>query len=512
MALPSFEVLHPVNDQEWKRSFNLESDRSGEAGSVDPFLRKILASGRLTVVDHATLESQPRQELAASLGLEMNVGLETAYVLMVRHESGAISYHFPTKVERGVVEGRAVPATLRFSVRIPALVEPAQPERPPLASKIVHATALKVTGTFADVLTTEAGRRIEAEAWELLGLDEGWKSVSPSTLHASPLPIVKIADAVSTTPQDRNLLLLHGTFSNAHAAFADLASTLGSNGKTFFESVQPIYGDRVFAFDHFTVSRSLAENAQMLLDELPDRECLFDVVTHSRGGLVLRTLVENRSTLRSASRFQLGRAVLVASPNEGTPLASPSRLDSYITWMSNVIDMFPDNPLTTAARFIAEALAWIAHAARVDLPGLAAMNSEGPVIQQLNSMPGTAANAYSALVSNYAAPGLIQRIIDAGIDAFFNTPNDLVVPTEGGWHIATVAVNGQSIGCYGQGGNLKDPREGLVNHVCFFSRSETVDFLTRTLLGEPSGLLSLDPEKHLPFRSPQALLELADNH
>ena len=75
----------------------------------------------------------------------------------------------------------------------------------------------------------------------------------------------------------------------------------------------------------------------MLLDGLPDQTTTFDVVTHSRGGLVLRHLVERANRFGSFShRFKLGHAVLVASPNDGTPLATPRRWEDTIGWIANI--------------------------------------------------------------------------------------------------------------------------------------------------------------------------------
>jgi hypothetical protein len=43
---------------------------------------------------------------------------------------------------------------------------------------------------------------------------------------------------------------------------------------------------------------------------------------------------------------------------------------------------------------------------------------------------------YSALVANYQPTGdTLRRLVDAGIDQFFGTANDLVVPSEGGWRV-----------------------------------------------------------------------------
>ena len=109
-------------------------------------------------------------------------------------------------------------------------------------------------------------------------------------------------------------------------------------------------------------------------------------MTHGRGGLVLRTIVERGQQFGKLSRrFKLGHAVLVASPNDGTPLASPQRWDDTLGWIANVLEMFPDNPFTTGSAFVANGLVWLANHALGDLPGLHAMDGDGAVIEALQS-------------------------------------------------------------------------------------------------------------------------------
>jgi len=473
----------------------------------DAFLRQITESGRLTTVDVKTLRSQPRRAGAPStLDLEMEADPDAAYVVMARHESGAIVFARATQIERRST-ARGTSSTVRFSIPIPApaAAETAEEQqRRSVVGKVIKATVLKVVGKLAEKSMPLLARACEAAVWKLKGLHEGWKSVSPGSLQAHDLPVVNIASAASADPARRNLLFIHGTFSHAASAFSGLATTRGSQGKTFFESLQPIYGNRIFAFDHFTVSRTPEENARALLAELPKGPCVFDVVTHSRGGLVLRTLVEDAAALGpNASRFQLGRAALVASPNEGTPLASPNRFQDLLNWLSNLIDLFPENPFTTAAGFVTEGLAWLAHAVQVDIPGLAAMNSQGPIIHQLQGPPGPPPRAYSALVANFEPDhGVLQRMVDVGVDLVFQTANDLVVPTEGGWRVdpgAAPVIPGEQIGCFGPEGNVPNPPDGPVNHITFFSRPATVDFLVECLQGKPQTIPALDPATHLPY-------------
>jgi hypothetical protein len=122
----------------------------------------------------------------------------------------------------------------------------------------------------------------ETHAWK--SRPEGWKQVTAAGLISGDLPELIDFSKISSAPAKLNLLLLHGTFSHAASAFHHLGVTKGSDGRSFFESLKSVYDDRIFAFDHFTVSKSPEENLQMLLRKLPNRRSVFDVVTHSRGG------------------------------------------------------------------------------------------------------------------------------------------------------------------------------------------------------------------------------------
>src|SRR4029079_9159180 len=202
-----------------------------------------------------------------------------------------------------------------------------------------------------------------------------------------------------------------------------------------------------------------------------------------------------------AKRFKLGRAVLVASPNEGTPLATPGRWEGTVGWMANLLELFPDNPFTTGAEFVANGLVWIARHASGDLPGLHSMDGDGVLVAELQQPPGPPADAYSALVANYnPSTKVLMRMVDTGVDQFFASANDLVVPSEGGWRIdreGSSFIPGARIGCFGPGGNLHGD---AVTHIGFFSEKATVDFLVTALAGEAHQLSPVDRAKSLPAR------------
>ncbi|MEO5895363.1 MAG: CHAT domain-containing protein [Vicinamibacterales bacterium] len=457
--------------------------------------------------DSQVVEEAVVQPAAASRGRAAGAGgaLELAFdldpehtaVLALRHASGALTFSLPVDGTSRRVRGsrRAAlqrsqpgPTQVRFQVRLP------QPATRGLAGRAVKAIVIKVAKVAGDKAVSLALPRLaealENEVWKRRGLTEGWVRVAADTLAADA-----IAAATPVSPL-RSLLFLHGSFSHTTAAFRQLAET------DFFPRVKSVYDDRIFGFDHFSISRSPEQNARALLESLPAQTTTFDVVTHGRGGLVLRTIVERSREFGALSRrFKLGHAVLVASPNDGTPLASPQRWDDTIGWLANVLEMFPDNPFTTGSALVANGLVWLANHALGDLPGLHAMDVDGDVIKGIQSSPGPPSDAYSALVANYHPSGrVLQRLLDVGIDELFGSANDLVVPSEGGWRIDRSNIPyipSARIGCFGPGGNL---HVDTVTHLNFFLHARTVDFMVNALLGRPQPLAAVDPRKRLPDR------------
>jgi len=411
---------------------------------------------------------------------------ETA-IVAIRHPSGALTFHLPVE---STSRGGRQPNQLRFVITVRS-ADVATGRRGVVADAI-KVIVVKVGKAGADkavsLLLPKLVAAFEKNTWARRGLKEGWLKVTAETLRSGAL----VPGRPSTS--DRSLLFIHGTFSNAAGAYGALGSS------NFFERVKERYGERVYAFDHFSLSRTPEENARMLLEALPAHATTFDVITHSRGGLVLRNLVERAGAFGPlGERFTLGHAVLVASPNEGTPLATPQRWSDTVGWLANLIELFPDNPFTTGAAFVANGLVWLARHASGDIPGLHAMDSAGESIAGLQTPPGPPEGAYSALVANYNPTGeVLLRMVDTGVDQFFGSANDLVVPSEGGWRIdqpGSTHIEAARIGCFGPGGNIAgDP----VTHVSFFNRPETADFLVRALAGEAQGLRRLDPSKLLP--------------
>ena len=482
-----------LNSKDWSTQEPVTSRGARSADAVPPsdFPRSFLTEDSEVAQEFI---AQPKAATrgqagpAGPLDFSCDLAPDETSILAIRHPSGALTFHLPVQSSS---RGLRQPNQVRFVVDVRSADVDSGTRG--IVTKAVKAVVIKVGKAIADKVTTfllpKLVAAFEKDSWSKHGLQEGWLKVTPETLAKGLEP----GEPVSS---DRSLLFIHGTFSNAKSAYGSLVTS------NFFDRIKSAYGDRIFAFDHFTLSRTPEENARMLLQGLPEQTTTFDVITHSRGGLVLRNLVERAGQFGPLSRrFKLGRAVLVASPNEGTPLATPERWKDTVGWMANLLELFPDNPFTTGAAFVANGLVWLAKHASGDIPGLHSMDGNGELIAALQSPPDPPTDAFSALVSNYNPTSkVLLRMIDAGVDQFFGSANDLVVPTEGGWRVARPwkpFIPAGRIGCYGPGGNLS---ADSVTHVNFFSRPETVDFLVKALAGEPQPLRRIDPQAALPDR------------
>jgi CHAT domain-containing protein len=490
------------NSDEWKitRAVAARTARRGAAAPIDwKIPPEFLAPRRViieqTIVAEARVDGVRRGLAPQVVDLSVATARGEGCVLLARHQSGALTFHAPEHTE--LRRGAAGSGVARFRISVPSAQVEQEGRRGPLgmiAKKIVKITVLKIIDKLVDLALPVLARKWEEQTWKRQGLTEGWFRLDRALLRSAKLPAWK-PDA-SLMQSGHSLLFLHGTFSHAASAYRHLADG------GFFEHVAPIYGERIFAFNHFTVSRTPRENAQMLVDALPSGRFQFDVVTHSRGGLVLRNLVEQNVALGgNGKRFELGHAVLVASPNEGTPLATPVRWEKTVGWVANILEMFPDNPFTIAAEWIAESIVWLGRHASGGLPGIGSMDGRGDAIATLQGPPAPEPNAYSALVANYSPePDVWARLLDVGIDGFFGIANDLVVPTEGGWRIdkgPESYVPADRIGCFGAGGNLT---ARAVHHLNFFGQPETANFLADALERKPQGLSPVDSSRLLPNR------------
>lgn len=299
------------------------------------------------------------------------------------------------------------------------------------------------------------------------------------------------------------LLMVHGTFSSTIGSFGGLASH--DAGLAFLKGALANY-DLILGWDHKTLSASPAENAVDIitrLDRLGFKEPpTVDAVAFSRGGLVLRSLIEEILP-NHKNAFRVRRAVFVACTNCGTQLASPKHWNSFVDRYTNIaaagariVSLVP--AFTHGALIFAEGIkgvgafvkALVSAAKKRDVvPGLEAMDPEGSYVNWINEQqpgqPDIADTYYCAITSNFdpdtaaktidpvvMPPGLLYRIGDKLTDALYGEPNDLVV------HVASMTYIDPTVGEF-----IRDRHDfgtnGQVFHTNYFHQHDTALALVR---------------------------------
>jgi hypothetical protein len=268
------------------------------------------------------------------------------------------------------------------------------------------------------------------------------------------------------------LLLIHGTFSRGRSAFHGLAQDTALLGELYRR-----YEGRVLLFDHPTLHVDPEANARWLLQRLPDdRPLTFDVVTHSRGGLVARQfLTEPLAGAAGRPAPVIRTLVHVATPNAGTTLASPDRLGSLLDAFTNLLSLLPDETVLVAVQGVLEVVKQIATGVVGGLDGLAAMDPGGARLRALNEMPAPPGTAVHAITSDFEPrnTSLAVKALDLLADPLFGTANDLVVPTEGVYRAGAYVVRDPFV----------VPSANAVAHTTFFRDAEVRNQLARWLGG-----------------------------
>jgi hypothetical protein len=238
--------------------------------------------------------------------------------------------------------------------------------------------------------------------------------------------------------------------------------------------------DAVLGYDHPTIARDPIENARELLAMIPeDLRLSVDILAHSRGGLVSRSLIE---LVDPVAQFAPRRLVTHGSPHGGTRLADPERWDRIIS-----LGMTAASWLALAAGaaiWIPKLLEFVLKAAAqgvFDLPGIAAMTPKGDFITKLNSPNAGLAERvrYSAVTSSFSIfnvkqAGFQQAFRALAAQTFIDAPNDLVVPT------ASMSAIDAPISLVPAERQLKLG----VDHFSYFGDAQVLEFLRAQLGGD----------------------------
>lgn len=305
-------------------------------------------------------------------------------------------------------------------------------------------------------------------AWERKNRPHQLGEIRRSTLSAGSAAVHPIGpEWFRNRTAGRYLLLVHGTFSSTDGGFSALLNRSG-----FFDQMADRY-DAVLCFDHPTISVSPERNATELLRYLPsDRSTELDIVCHSRGGLVSRQLfgAEN-ATGAGVPVPTVNRLIYVASPNFGTPLASPNRIDMLLSVFTNMAGLIPEVTVAGIIKGVLQVVKQLATGLVSELDGIAAMDPASASLAALNR--NVAAQGAFAIASDFtpAADALAARAINVAADLYFRTGNDLVVPTDG------VASAGQFV--IPEARRFRAP--ATVSHSGYFADQSVRDELIRVL-------------------------------
>jgi hypothetical protein len=254
---------------------------------------------------------------------------------------------------------------------------------------------------------------------------------------------------------DRALLVIHGTFSKCDPLFADFQQMLPPDQQHPEDEPESLLNwmlrryRAVLGFDHWTLSKSPGENAQLLLSQLPttwrsdqgrNAAMEIDILCHSRGGLVARALTE-----KLKHQIRIRRVVLVGVPNAGTGLADPNNWGMMADILVNQVSIDPTGLLGRLSSFLFYLLA---QGIEQQVPGLQAMRplsgssrtDVNPFLSELQKPDARSGTEYFVVASNYvpdrdtlSLKTILQEVGDEAIDRFFAVPNDLVVETASMW-------------------------------------------------------------------------------
>jgi pimeloyl-ACP methyl ester carboxylesterase len=368
-------------------------------------------------------------------------------VVLFQDESGGLSWHFPD----GFLEKRAAkssglrskagylraPARARFTIPTRtaaarsslAAAQPSTRLRGPvtkLGRKIFKVLVVPLSRLVAKPVEAIVGKVERKYRQELI------RGVTATDFNKPVSTPFKNWRSLSGR---RTLLIIHGIFSTTEGMLSSLAPSV-------MEQLAAMYEGRVIAFDQITASRGPEENAKNFLktvaNEARGSKLELDILCHSRGGIVARTLAERGAELVPAAACKVNKVFFVATPNQGSRLADPDHLvdmlDVFTNWSTN----FSDGPVSYSLEVLLSIVKLLAYTVAAEVPGVAAMGTKGYIAKTLNAGRDRSPAIYAAAASNYQpSPArdngfFTGRFANWIMDRVFEkVANDLVVPRDG---------------------------------------------------------------------------------
>jgi hypothetical protein len=461
--------------------------RGGEDASSA--LAEAFAATEVTTVRDIELRLQPAvrgpeprlRSAAGGDAVELQVpdpGPDARQLVLSCDESGVLSWHLPieTPAAGAAANLRGPSSATRFI--IPATPLPASPEDATRDRSLVSAVGRKLLKVLVYPVTDPIVGKIGelfAERWEARNRPYGVRDFNPDSAF-SPNGRSLAAGDWERLGKGRALLFIHGTFSTAHGAFNQLPMVQ-------LERLAKAYEGRLLAFNHYTLSHDPVANVRWLLAQVPSHAALqLDIICHSRGGLVARTLAERPAAFDlGAPNVVVRRVVFAGVPNQGTLLAHPDHMVNMIDRLTTVLNLFPTGVITETLEAMITALKVIGHGALQGLPGLTSMRPEGEFLSTLNQGRPDGIE-YFGISANFEPPNaglkaLVRGTADAVLDFVFQqAENDLVVPEAG-----VYAANGSAAFPIGSTQLLRLPQSAAISHTTMFGYPQVSEEFVRWL-------------------------------
>jgi len=427
----------------------------------------IVATGAPDIVEQALQEAgfADQGSLTASAGTTSIAGPPDQFILehpiaknqvefvIYRDESGVISLHrpLPSPPAAGLLAASATAQTApTYRYVIPMRHAPTPTGGVPqmamlggIGGKVIRLVSRAATG-FAGLAVYAAAKLWEDTYRAAQGVHWGG---TPAQLLANT-PVMPLTDANWQSLQsDKSLLFIHGTISSTVGGYKGLL-----NFSPEANALYTKYGSRVIGFNHHTLTKNVARNAVDFLSGLKDGNYQFDVISHSRGGLLARALKELTPaqlgqlvtpvwTPSANVNVQIGKIVLVGTPNQGTPLANPTDLPEAVSRLASIASSFSQDVAAVGLGALFAIFGGIVEGGLAILPGLEDMNPGNPFLKQLNAASSDTVPYYGIEADFQPTGGLKTAIENNGVDALFlGAENDLVVPTLG-----VSELNGQTL-------------------------------------------------------------------
>lgn len=229
------------------------------------------------------------------------------------------------------------------------------------------------------------------------------------------------------TKEQRVLLFLHGFLSSAEQSLP----------RAWLPALHSHY-DAVLAYTHPTLTLDPLQNATDWMSQIPEELRLkVDLVAHSRGGLVARSLVE---LAPHTPKVDVRRLLTCGTPHAGTSIAQREKWDRLISMGLTATNwLLSTSGVGIAYTMIPGLLEQLLKAGSqffFDLPGVNAMVPGSEFLAKLNAINTAPMSEgfYDAVASNFAISTVRQMsfrdaLYSLAVQAFINESHDLIVPT-----------------------------------------------------------------------------------